>query len=192
MRALKENNLCFGGMKGMDDFMKRKLITFLIILICFLLEGSVFHRLSFAGIKPNLLIIVTSSFGFMRGKKEGMFVGVVSGIMVDLFWGSTLGFNILLYTVIGYMNGAFQRMFYDDDIKLPIVLIGSSEFIYGLITYGCVYMLRGDFAFFTYLVNIILPELVYTILATLLLYQIILLINKKLEEEEQRSSSKFV
>ncbi len=172
--------------------MKRKLVTFVIILICFLLEGSVFHQLSFAGIKPNLLIIVTSSFGFMRGKKEGMFVGVVSGIMADLFWGNSLGFHILLYTVIGYMNGTFQRMFYDDDIKLPIVLIGSSEFLYGLAMYTCIYMLRGDFAFFTHLVDIILPELVYTILVTLILYQIILLINKKLEAEEQRSASKFV
>ncbi|MCI8797090.1 MAG: rod shape-determining protein MreD [Dorea sp.] len=172
--------------------MKRKLVTFVIILICFLLEGSVFHQLSFAGIKPNLLIIVTSSFGFMRGKKEGMFVGVVSGIMADLFWGNSLGFHILLYTVIGYMNGTFQRMFYDDDIKLPIVLIGSSEFLYGLAMYTGIYMLRGDFAFFTHLVDIILPELVYTILITLILYQIILLINKKLEAEEQRSASKFV
>ena len=129
-------------------------------------------------IKPNLLIVVTSSFGFMRGRKEGMFVGVISGMLIDLFWGSTLGFNMLVYAVIGYMNGTFQRMFYDDDVKLPIVLIGTSELIYGLITYVCVYMLRGDFAFFTHLINIILPELVYTIMVTLVLYQIILHINK--------------
>ncbi len=172
--------------------MKRKLITFLIILICFLLQGSIFHYLSFAKIKPNLLIIVTSSFGFMRGKKEGMFVGLVSGIIYDLFWGSVLGFNMLLFTVIGYMNGAFQRMFYDDDIKLPIALIGTSEIIYGLITYACMYMLQGDFAFFSHLIRIILPELVYTIMVTLALYQIILHVNKKLEAEEQRSASKFV
>ncbi len=172
--------------------MKRRSITFVIILICFLLESSIFHRLSFAMIKPNLLIVVTSSFGFMRGRKEGMFVGVISGMLIDLFWGSTLGFNMLVYAVIGYMNGTFQRMFYDDDVKLPIVLIGTSELIYGLITYVCVYMLRGDFAFFTHLINIILPELVYTIMVTLVLYQIILHINKKLEAEEQRSASKFV
>ena len=172
--------------------MKRRLITIAMILICFLLEGSVFHQLAFARIKPNLLIIVTSSFGFMRGKKEGMFVGVVSGLMADLFWGSTLGFNMLLYTVIGYVNGTFQRMFYDDDIKLPIMLIGSSGLVYGLATYACIYMLRGDFAFFTYLINIIFPELVYTILITLILYQVILHINKKLEAEEQRSAGKFV
>ena len=52
--------------------MKRKLITFCIIIICFLMECTIFHRLSFASIKPNLLIIITSSFGFMRGKKEGL------------------------------------------------------------------------------------------------------------------------
>ena len=172
--------------------MKRKLITLLIILVCFLLESSFFHRLSFASVKPNLLIVVTSSFGFMRGKKEGMFVGFSAGLMADLFWGNALGFNMLLYAVIGYMNGSFKRMFYDDDVKLPIVLIGASELVYGLSTYACVYMLQGDFAFFSYLFGIILPELVYTILVTLILYQIILHINKKLEAEEQRSASKFV
>lgn len=172
--------------------MKRKLITTMIILVCFLLQSTVFHYLSFASVKPNLLIIVTSSFGFMRGKKEGMFVGVICGILSDLFWGNILGFNIILYSVTGYVNGSFKRMFYDDDIKLPIVLIGASEILYGLTVYACIYMLRGDFAFLTYLTGIILPELVYTILVTLVLYQIILFVNKKLEEEEQRSASKFV
>ena len=172
--------------------MKRKLITFIIIILCFLLEGSVFHHLSFASIKPNLLIIVTSSFGFMRGKKEGLFVGFFSGLLVDIFWGNVLVFHMLLYAVIGYINGFFQRLFYDDDIKLPIALIGASELVYGLIIYICMYMLQGDFAFFHHLTSIILPELVYTILVTLVLYQIILHVNKKLEVEEQRSASKFV
>ena len=163
--------------------MKRKLITFFIIIICFLLECTVFHRLAFATIKPNLLIIVTSSFGFMRGKKEGLAVGFLSGFLTDVFWGNTLGF---------YMNGSFRRLFYDDDIKLPIALIAISELIYGLVTYFCMYLLQGDFAFEAYLRQIIMPELVYTILVTLILYQIILHINKKLEAEEQRSASKFV
>ena len=99
---------------------------------------------------------------------------------------------MLLYAVIGYLNGSFRRLFYDDDIKLPIAMIGASEVIYGLVTYICNYMLKGDFSFGDYLGHIILPELVYTILITLVLYQIILHINKKLEAEEQRSASKFV
>ena len=39
------------------------------------LQCTVFKALSIASISPNLLIVVVASFGFMRGKKEGLFVG---------------------------------------------------------------------------------------------------------------------
>ena len=90
------------------------------------------------------------------------------------------------------MNGFFTRMFYDEDIKLPLGMIAASELVYGLVVYFCLFMLQGEFHFFYYLFHIILPELVYTILATIVLYQIILQINRKLEAEEQRSASRFV
>ena len=172
--------------------MKRKVITFFIILISFLLQSTLFVKLKFGAVSPNLMLVVTSSFGFMRGRKSGIAVGAISGLLVDIFWGQLLGFHTLLYTVIGYLNGSFERLFYDEDVKLPIVLISASEFLYGICIYVFVYMLHGDFAFGTYLFSIIIPELVYTILVTLILYQVILHINRKLESEEQRSASKFV
>ena len=172
--------------------MKRKVITFFIILISFLLQSTLFVKLKFGAVSPNLMLVVTSSFGFMRGRKSGIAVGAISGLLVDIFWGQLLGFHTLPYTVIGYLNGSFERLFYDEDIKLPIVLISASEFLYGICIYVFVYMLQGDFAFGTYLFSIIIPELVYTILVTLILYQVILHINRKLESEEQRSASKFV
>lgn len=172
--------------------MKRKVITFSIILISFLLQSTLFVKLKFGAVSPNLMLVVTSSFGFMRGRKSGIAVGAISGLLVDIFWGQLLGFHTLLYTVIGYLNGSFERLFYDEDVKLPIVLISASEFLYGICIYVFVYMLQGDFAFGTYLFSIIIPELVYTILVTLILYQVILHINRKLESEEQRSASKFV
>ena len=172
--------------------MKRKIITGLIILSCFLLESTILHNLTFASISPNLMLIIVSSFGFMRGKKEGMTIGFFSGLLIDLFWGNMLGFHMLIYTVIGYLNGTFKRLFYDEDLKLPIILITCSELLYGFIIYGCMYMLQGDFSFGNYLFHIIIPELVYTILVTLVLYQLILKINRRLESEEQRSASKFV
>ena len=172
--------------------MKRKIISLLIIIICFLLQATVFARFTIASIRPNLLLIVTASFGFMRGKKEGMIVGFISGLMIDVFWGDMLGFYTLIYTVIGYLNGFFKRLFYDEDIKLPLALIGTSDLAYGIVIYFCFFLLQGNFDFPYYLLHIILPELVYTILITLVLYQIILQINRKLEAEEQRSASKFV
>lgn len=172
--------------------MKRKICTFVIIILCFLAESSVFNHISIGNVTPNLFIIVAASFGFMRGRKEGMFVGLVCGAFVDLFWGNGMGLYMIFYSLVGFINGSFKRLFYDDDLILPIFLIGCSELVYGIFTYIFAYMLRGNFAFMTYLFSIILPELVYTIIVTLVLYQLILHVNKKLEIEEQRSASKFV
>lgn len=172
--------------------MKRKLITLAIIVVCCLLQSTVLKKFAIGNICPNLLVIVTASFGFMRGTKSGMYVGLTCGLFIDLFWGGILGFHMLLLVLIGYFNGSFQRLFFDEDIKLPIVLIAVSELIYGIAVYFFTYMLQGDFSFGTHLFQVIIPELVYTILVTLVLYQIILHINRRLETEEQRSASKFV
>ena len=69
---------------------RRPLVTVLIVIICFLLESTVFQSLSFASITPNLLIVVTASFGFMRGKKEGMLVGFLSGLIIDVLFGDLI------------------------------------------------------------------------------------------------------
>ena len=172
--------------------MRRKIVLFVIITICYLLQTTVFHWLAFADIVPNLLILVVSSFGFMRGQKEGMIIGFFCGLLKDILGGDLLGFYALIYMLIGYGNGFFQRVFYDEDIKLPLALIAGSEFLYGMVIYVLLFMLKSDFHFLNYLRHVIMPELVYTILVTLVLYQIILHINRRLEEEEKRSASRFV
>ena len=125
--------------------MKSKLVLFFTIIVCFLLQSTVLHSVSIGSITPNLLLILCSSMGLMRGRKSGMWTGFFCGLLTDLFWGEVLGFYMLIYTLIGYINGFFRRLFYDDDIKLPIGLIGASELVYGLVTYFCLYMLQGDF-----------------------------------------------
>ena len=49
---------------------KRAAVTVLIVLAAYLLQCTLFNHLELAGIKPNLILIVTASFGFMRGQKE--------------------------------------------------------------------------------------------------------------------------
>ena len=172
--------------------MKRGIITAILILICFLLQCTVFRFLAFGGIVPNLMIVLTASFGFMRGEKTGLMIGFFCGILADIFFASVIGFYALLYMYIGYMNGKFAAIFYPQDIKLPVALILCSDFTYGIICYVIMFLLRSRFDFVYYLLHIILPEIVYTIVVTLLLYPLILWINTRLERGELRSGKKFV
>lgn len=172
--------------------MRRKVTVFIIIIICYLLQTTVFQTFSFASISPNLLIILVSAFGFMRGKKEGLYIGFFCGLILDVFGGSILGFYALLYMYVGYLNGYFRKMFYPEDIKLPMLLIAGSDFGCNLFIYFFLFLFRNRYDFRYYVLNLMLPELVYTMLITIFLYVIILKINQRLEAIEKRSASKFV
>lgn len=171
--------------------MARKIVLFLIISICFVLQTTVFQALSLANITPNLMIIVVSSIGLMRGRKEGMFVGFVCGLLVDIFCGFYLGFYALLYMYAGYINGFFRRRFYPEDIQQPMLLVSASDIITNLIIYVVLFLTRRKYDFGYYLLNVIIPEWVYTMVVTIFLYILLLKINQKLENYEKRRAIKF-
>ena len=172
--------------------MKRFTVSVLLIIMCFLLHTTVFQWINLGGIVPNLMIILTASFGFMRGERTGLLFGFFCGLLVDIFFANVLGLNAMIYMYIGYTNGKFNRVFYPEDIKLPLFLILLSDFSYGFIYYFVLFLMRGRFQIGYYFIHIILPEMVYTILITLLLYPLILWLNKKIEDSEKRSARKFV
>ncbi len=172
--------------------MKRKITVFMIIFVCFLLQTTLFQALALASIAPNLLIITVSSFGFMRGRKEGMYIGFFTGLVFDAFYGTIFGFYSLIFMYAGYCNGMFRRFFFPDDIKLPMLLISVSDIVYNVSVYILKFMFRGQFHFDYYLTHVIIPELVYTVLIMIFLYPLLLKINQKLEASEKRSGMKFV
>ena len=168
--------------------MRRKAVIAVLIILCFILQCTVFQALALAGISPNLLLIVTTSLGFMRGEKEGMAVGFFCGLLTDIFFGSLFGFYALLYMFLGYGSGLFHMMFYDEDIKLPMVWIALSELVYGLSVYFFMFLMRSKFDFGFYFTHIILPELVYTVALTLVMYRLIRRLNRMLERWEEPPS----
>jgi rod shape-determining protein MreD len=160
--------------------MKRKITMALLILVSIILQSTVCQMISIASIKPNLLIILTVSFGLMRGRRSGMLTGFFCGLLTDLFFESIIGFNAILYMLAGYCSGYCYRIFYDDDIKTPLFLISVSDLAYGIVQYGFRFLLRGRIHFFYYLGRIILPEMFYTLILTILCYRILYSINQKL------------
>lgn len=168
--------------------MRRKFTMAVLILVSIILQSTVCQMISIASIKPNLLIILTVSFGLMRGRKEGMMTGFFCGLLTDIFFESIIGFNALIYLWVGYFSGYFYRIFYDDDIKTPLFLISISDLAYGVIQYGFMFLLRGRIHFFYYLGRVIIPEVIYTLLLTIIGYRMLYAINKKLSSTDLKRS----
>ena len=170
----------------------RILFGFITSVILFLLETCIFARLPFFPVAPNLLIVAASSFGFMRGEYEGIYVGFVCGFLMDVFFGSVLGLNTMLFMLTGYFNGKLNAVYYPSDLRLPLLAVLGSDLSIGVIQYCIFFLLRGRFDFFYYLIHIILPEVVFTLVSLFVLYPLLLFINRKLEEVEEKEARKFV
>lgn len=169
--------------------MKRKITLAILILVCFLLQTTVFRFLEFGQVAPNLLIVLTISFGFMQGKKEGLMVGFFCGLLIDIFHGDVLGFYAMLYMYIGYLSGCFCKIFFDEDIKVPIVMVAAGDFALNFAIYILRFLFRGRIDLYSYLKMIFLPEIVYTVLLAVILYRIFYRINKWLVAGEMRGTT---
>ena len=170
---------------------RRKLVYLLVILVCFILQTTVFQGLAIGSIVPNLLLIVTISFGFMRGKVAGMWTGFLCGILKDIFYGNLLGLYALIYLCIGYGAGCCMKIFYDEEIRVPMFLVAVGDVLYGLAVYGFQFLLRGRTDMFLYIRRIIIPEAIYTVLITVILYKLLFILNKKLTALEMKERDSF-
>ena len=63
---------------------RRKIVLFLLLLVCFIVQGTFLKVIAIGSISPNLILIFVVSFGFMRGKKTGIWTGFVCGLCCDL------------------------------------------------------------------------------------------------------------
>lgn len=161
--------------------MKQFIMSVIVIIVCFLLQSTVFQALSIAGVVPNLLLIVTVAAGYMHGRTNGIYVGLACGLLVDICYGDIVGLFGLMYMCIGYLNGYAHKVYFRDDYTMPIILVSVSDFLYGFFYYVFLFLLRNRLNFFFYLKRIILPELIYTVVVSIVLYKILYILNVKLE-----------
>lgn len=149
--------------------MKRVVGQSMIVLLAFILQNTVFATLSFNGVKPNLLLIITAFFGYAVSMNNGMLTGFFCGLLCDIFFGNYLGIYSFLFMLLGGFSGMMAKFFYQDDIIFPYMTIALTDALFGFTYYVLMFLLRGRFVFTDYLKSIILPEVLYTLILSLLL-----------------------
>lgn len=166
----------------------RGIVYIIAIIISFLLQTSVFSFLKLAGTAPNVMLALVVSIAMMRGQKDGVIVGFFCGLLLDVFYGTMLGQYALLYVAIGYINGFFNRMYFQDDFLFPLAVLLGNSFLYDILVYIFFFLMRGRMGFLYFLKSIIIPEAIYTAIIAALVYRILLPILGKIKAFEERGT----
>ena len=161
--------------------MKRIIVYLIEIIVFYVIQTSTFHYFGIGDIMPNLLLILVVSHGYMSGKIDGLAIGFISGLLVDLVYGDLIGINALLYMVIGYFIGHTNKIYANDDYTLPIVVIG--DLVYNFFYYIFEFLLRGRLDSLYYFSRIVLSEIIYTVVVSIFVYKLLHMINNRLNRK---------
>lgn len=166
--------------------MKQTVLNLFFMVLAFTVQNCIFPLVPYLSSAPNLLLILVFTFGFIYGKGTGMLYGLVAGILMDLFGGGPFGFYMLIYIYMGYINGICTKYYYEDYITLPLALCVINELAYNLYIYIFRFVLRNRLDFLYYAREIIIPEVIFTVVVTLFFYRSFLFASRKLEELDKR------
>lgn len=153
------------------------IVHVLIIFFAFFLQTSIFPLIPFFSCSPNFLLIITFSYGLLYGEDIGIITGLFCGLLCDMYFNGDFGLYILIYSVIGFANGTLNESFFEDSITLPMMLSLVNGLIYNTYIYITHFLIRRRFNIPYYFMNIIVPNILFTLIVTVLLYKLLYKLN---------------
>lgn len=154
------------------------LILTIILILTICIQSIISNFLQYVSIVPNLLLIIVVVLGFINKNRTALIIGLIAGLLLDISSGSYLGLFTLTYMYIGYISSRFNRIFVKDNLTIMIILVSVSDIFYHMIVYTFSFLVRQRFDIPSYLVFIILPEILITIIFSVILYKPLIIFNK--------------
>lgn len=155
--------------------MKKLIVSTILLIISYLLQTTLMPAITLANVCPNILLIIIAYIGYINGRTYGMFFGLFGGLLFDLQFNSIIGLYALIYMIIGYLSGICHKIYFREDYTLPVILITVDSIIYGCSIYITEFLFRSRLDYKFYFINIILPETIYTVLVSIIIYKLAVL-----------------
>lgn len=155
----------------------KAIIHILIIFFAFFIQTSIFPLIPFFACSPNLLLIITFSYGLLYGEDIGIITGLFCGFLCDMYFNGVFGLYILIYSVIGFMNGTLNSSFFEDTITLPMLLSLVNGLAYNIYIYVTHFLIRKRFDLPFYFFNVMAPSILFTLIVTVLIYKSLYKLN---------------
>ena len=166
--------------------MKKLIINVVLILTLFIiyfLQSDFFNWFTIAGIMPNLFIIFVLFVGLFANKTMGTIYGIILGLFLDLTVGTKVGIYAVCLGAIGFMAGAFDKNFSKDSRMTIMLMVAGITASYEIIIYFLNYfILNGNLEILEFL-KILLIEIIYNIIITIIIYPLIKKFGYYIENE---------
>lgn len=165
--------------------MKKAISIILLILVFFIIyfiQSNFFTWFNIYGIQPNLFIIYILFIGLFTGKKLGLIFGIIFGFYLDVVIGRQIGISGIMLGIIGIIAEYLDKNFSKESRITIMLMIAGSTIIYEVGCYIFNVISLGITVEIISFGKILLIEVLYNIIITIILYPLIQKLGHILEE----------
>ena len=158
------------------------IILCIVFLITYLLQINLFTWFTIAGVKPNLFIILTMFIGLYAGRKMGLAMGAIFGIILDILGSNIIGISSLALGMVGFFGGYLDKNLSKDSKITVLLLTMGFTAAYEIIIYLYKSMVLSSYIEILIFIRTLLIEVIYNTILTIILYPLMQKFGYKMED----------
>ena len=166
--------------------MKKTIINISLIatiIMLYFLQSNFFSWFNISGIMPNLFVILVLFVGLFANRTMGTAYGVGAGLILDFLLGEKVGIYAVSLGMIGFLAGIFDKNFSKDSRMTIMFMVAGATFIIEISAYLLNYIFLSINVEILNFIKILLIEVIYNILLTIILYPLIQKFGYYIENE---------
>lgn len=149
------------------------IVLVLVSLVIYYLQANFFTWFNIAGIEPNVFIIFVLFIGLFSSRTMGTIYGMVIGIILDLLLGNKVGINAITLGITGFVAGEFDKNFSKDSRMTIMLMVVTATILVESINYLLKYMLLSANVEILSFMKILLVEVIFNSILTIIFYPLI-------------------
>jgi rod shape-determining protein MreD len=161
------------------------ILVYLLTITFILFQKNILEEIPLFGVTANIGIVFVCIIGAVSGTLVGGTVGFFYGILIDVFWGRTLGLYALIYMLLGYTSGLFHnKIAMENKLSFAIIVsVGTviTELILSLMM-SIFYDVNVDLVWF---IKLILLEIIYNLILGVFLYNVLLKVGEQINKAKK-------
>lgn len=164
----------------------KKFLSILLIIVSFLIiyfiQSNFFTWFTIANVKPNLFVIFILCIGLFAGKKLGLIFGIIFGFFIDVVIGRQIGISGIMLGIIGLLGEYLDKNFSKESRITIMLMIAATTAIYEIGGYIFNIIALDINVEILQFIRILIIEVIYNLLITIVIYPLIQKIGHALEE----------
>ncbi|MFU0825168.1 rod shape-determining protein MreD [Clostridium sp.] len=122
--------------------MKRIITVSLLSILFLILDNTLMPFFSIKGAYPSLLFVFAICYSIIAGSWSAVFIGVLSGLLQDVYLTNGLGINMLINMLICLIAAEIGKTIFKDKSLIPIIAGFFLSILKGILMFAILYIVK--------------------------------------------------